>query len=86
MLECSDCHSKFRYPNTQSNNYPRNCLKCRTDRTAANKKRFDEQRSCPQPVVVPVRNLKVGDVLDTIPDYVIRPEKIIDAFIKYSKD
>ena len=75
-LVCRECHGRFDYPETKSNNRPRYCTPCREFRTASNKRRFDDLRNEPH---IPV-DKKV--FLANIPDFEMMPHKIVDAAIR----
>lgn len=78
-LKCAECGGSFKYPATRSNNYSKFCEACRKLRTAANKRRFDERRSSsgPGPAARDVHAM-----LESIPDYIVHPVRIIDAAIR----
>ena len=75
-LVCRECHGRFDYPETKSNNRPRYCTTCREFRTASNKRRFDELRNEPG---IPM-DKKI--LLANIPDFAMMSHKIIDAAIR----
>jgi hypothetical protein len=83
LLQCSDCPTKFRYPITSSNNYPKFCPDCRRMRTVTNKRRFDERRGLVvRPFAHDVYDSEIHRALEQIPDYVMHPAKVVDAMMR----
>ncbi len=74
VLVCEQCHNMFTYKLKRSNNRKHLCEKCSDLNTEQSKRVFEEKgRNSMQ------RKSRVQRILDSIPDYDINPDRILQG-------